>query len=93
MVKKAKEKSDATAKHLSDINKKHVMVLYNDDINSFDHVIGCLVDICQHDLTQAEQCAFITHYNGKCDIKNGTLSNLKPMKDMLIERGLNVNIQ
>lgn len=93
MVKKAEENNNPAKDKLSSSDKKRIIVLYNDDFNSFDYVIECLVEICNHDMTQAEQCAFITHYNGKCDVKTGNLSKLKPLKDRLIEKGLNVNIQ
>jgi len=93
MVKKAKESINPAKDKLSSSDKKHIMVLFNDDFNSFDYVIECLIEVCNHDITQAEQCAFITHYNGKCDIKNGNMSKLKPLKERLIEKGLNVNIQ
>ncbi len=68
------------------------LVLHNDDFNSFDFVIETLIDVCRHDSVQAEQCASITHYNGKCDIKNGSFSILKPIKDCLIDMGLSVTI-
>ncbi|MEA1873339.1 MAG: ATP-dependent Clp protease adaptor ClpS [Bacteroidota bacterium] len=93
MVKKAKENINPAKDKLSSSDKKHIIVLFNDEFNSFDYVIECLVEICNHDMTQAEQCAFITHYNGKCDIKIGNMSKLRPLKDRLIEKGLNVNIQ
>lgn len=93
MVRKAKENINPSNDNLSASEKERIMVLFNDNFNSFDYVIECLVDVCNHDSTQAEQCAFITHYNGKCDIKVGKMSSLKPMKDSLIEKGLNVNIQ
>ena len=72
---------------------KRVLLLYNDDINTFDHVIKSLVEVCNHNNEQAEQCAYITHYKGKCDIKSGTLEFLKPMKNILIDRGLAVTIE
>ncbi|MFC2117545.1 ATP-dependent Clp protease adaptor ClpS [Bacteroidota bacterium] len=68
------------------------LILHNDEINTFDFVIETLVDVCKHDSTQAEQCAWITHYQGKCDIKKGQLSTLKPLKDEIIDRGLSVTI-
>ena len=71
----------------------YVMILYNDDVNTFNHVIDCLVDICKHDSIQAEQCAFIVHFNGKCDVKHGDFSELKPLKDALVDKGLSVNIE
>ncbi|MDD3740398.1 MAG: ATP-dependent Clp protease adaptor ClpS [Bacteroidales bacterium] len=72
--------------------KNRLLVLYNDDINSFDYVINCLVEVCNHDIIQAEQCAFITHYNGKCDIKKGDYKSLKPLKENLVNKGLRVTI-
>lgn len=72
--------------------EENFLILHNDDFNTFDFVIETLVDICDHDLQQAEQCAYITHYKGKCDVKKGSVSSLKPLKDELVERGLNVTI-
>lgn len=69
-----------------------MLILYNDDIHSFDYVIAALVEVCDHEYCQASQCATITHYKGKCDIKKGDLARLKPMKDALIDRELSVTI-
>ncbi len=68
------------------------LILYNDDVNTFDHVITCLVRICQHDLIQAEQCASIVHHNGKCGIKRSTFEKLKPMCEALLDQGLSAKI-
>jgi ATP-dependent Clp protease adaptor protein ClpS len=68
------------------------LILHNDDIHTFDYVIESLVDVCEHSTVQAEQCTFIIHYKGKCDVKKGSYDFLKPMKDCLIERGLNATI-
>lgn len=68
------------------------LVLYNDDVNSFDYVISCLIEVCDHDIIQAEQCAFITHFKGKCDIKKGDYKYLKPIKQNLVDKGLRVTI-
>jgi len=72
---------------------KYSLVLYNDDVNTFDHVINCLIRICQHDLIQAEQCAWLVHNKGKCSIKSGPLSNLKKMLNSLTENGLSAQIE
>ncbi|MGM0649089.1 MAG: ATP-dependent Clp protease adaptor ClpS [Bacteroidota bacterium] len=93
MVKKTKENTGTSQQNKKNEDKHRSMVLHNDDVNSFDFVIDCLVEICKHDVTQAEQCAYITHYKGKCDIKTGNFDELKPMKDALIERGLTVIIE
>jgi ATP-dependent Clp protease adaptor protein ClpS len=73
-------------------HEENWLILHNDDIHTFDYVIDCLVDICEHNTVQAEQCTFIIHYKGKCDVKKGSYEFLKPMKDGLIERGLNATI-
>lgn len=68
------------------------LILHNDDYNTFDFVIECLVEVCEHDSHQAEQCAYITHYKGKCDVKKGEFEKLSYMKNNLNIRGLTVTI-
>ena len=68
------------------------LVLFNDDVNTFDHVISSLVEVCGHDVLQAEQCAFIVHYKGKCVIKNGTQKELIVYKNALQQKSLTVAI-
>ncbi|MBL7138496.1 MAG: ATP-dependent Clp protease adaptor ClpS [Bacteroidales bacterium] len=81
------EHQDKQTQHLSQL------ILFNDDINSFDFVIETLVDVCRHDPIQAEQCAWIAHYKGKCAVKEGTFPELKPMHDEMSNRGLTVLIE
>jgi len=69
------------------------IVVYNDDVNSFEHVILCFIKYCNHDLIQAEQCALIIHNNGKCAVKNGTYSKLKPICEALLDNGLRAKIE
>ena len=69
------------------------LVLYNDDYNTFEHVINCLVKYCQHDIYQAEQCAWIVHTKGKCTIKSGEYSYLEPLCTALSEQGLSAQIE
>jgi ATP-dependent Clp protease adaptor protein ClpS len=69
------------------------LVLYNDDFNTFDYVIDCLIDICDHDLMQAEQCTMIVHYKGKCTVKSGDMEDLKPRLRKLISKGLTAQIE
>ncbi len=73
-------------------DRERYLILHNDDVNTFDHVIKSLVQVCNHDSVQAEQCAFITHYKGKCDIKTGEIATLLPMREGLTLRGLIVTI-
>jgi len=72
--------------------EQHFLVLHNDDVNTFVFVIDSLMEICGHEPIQAEQCAFITHHQGKCDIKRGELITLNPMLMGLLNRGLQVTI-
>jgi ATP-dependent Clp protease adaptor protein ClpS len=69
------------------------LVLYNDDFNTFEYVIECLVKVCDHNPVQAEQCAYIVHFTGKCVVKNGTFKKLKPLCESLLEKGLTVKIE
>jgi ATP-dependent Clp protease adaptor protein ClpS len=73
--------------------KERVIVLHNDDYNTFDHVINSLVEICGHHPEQAEQCAYITHFNGKCDVKKGPEAILEKMYRKLKLRGLSVTLE
>lgn len=68
------------------------LIIYNDDFNTFDHVIESLVKVCKHDLIQAEQCTWIIHYNGKCAVKKGSYEALNPMRQALTERGIDAKI-
>jgi ATP-dependent Clp protease adaptor protein ClpS len=64
------------------------LILYNDDVNTFDFIIESLIEVCKHDPEQAEQCATIAHFKGKCGIKSGPLSELQPMNNELNNRGI-----
>ena len=68
------------------------LVVFNDDINTFDHVINTLVKVCKHSAEQAEQCAMIIHYKGKCSVKSGELNVLSPMKDAILDAGIDARI-
>lgn len=72
--------------------QKHI-VIHNDDVNTFDHVINCLMEVCDHDMIQAEQCAWIIHNNGKCSVKRGSFDDLEPRCVALLDRGLSAAIQ
>ena len=69
------------------------LILYNDDVNTFDHVIDTLVEVCHHTFEQAEQCAIIVHFKGKCDVKSGSYSFLKPLCTALLNAGLSAEIE
>lgn len=75
------------------ISDTYKIVLFNDDVNTFDHVIETLVRVCDHDPLQAEQCALLVHYTGKCEVKSGELSELIPKCSALLDAGLSAEIQ
>ena len=68
------------------------IVLYNDEVNTFDHVIETLIYACEHTPEQAEQCSIIVHHNGKCTVKTGPYDDLKPQCSTLLEAGLSAEI-
>ena len=70
------------------LSKPFRLILHNDDYNTFDHVINCLMKVCGHELEQASQCAHIVHFNGKCDVKYGDFEKLSFMKEKLVNAGL-----
>ena len=69
------------------------LLLYNDDVNTFDFVTDSLIKICRHDPIQAEQCTYLVHYTGKCVVKNGSFRQLRPMCEALLDRGLSAKIE
>lgn len=75
-----------------DAIKNNEIVLYNDDVNTFDHVIETLIYACNHTPEQAEQCSIIVHFKGKCTVKTGVYDELKPQCSMLIDAGLSAEI-
>jgi ATP-dependent Clp protease adaptor protein ClpS len=68
------------------------LVVFNDDFNTFEHVIDTLIKICKHSIEQAEQCTWIIHYKGKCVVKTGTFDFLKPMRDAICKKGIDARI-
>ncbi len=75
-----------------EVVKQNEIVLHNDDVNTFDHVIDTLVYACDHTPEQAEQCAIIVHYKGKCTVKTGAYDDLEPRCIMLLKAGLSAEI-
>jgi ATP-dependent Clp protease adaptor protein ClpS len=73
----------------SDVND---LVVFNDDINTFEHVIETLIGICEHSPEQAEQCTMIIHYKGKCTVKTGSFNGLKSMRQAICDRGISAEI-
>ncbi len=77
---------------VTDALQQAQLVVYNDDFNTFDWVIQCFMEVCNHSFEQSEQLSLIVHYKGKAIVKTGNFEKLKPMKDALVERGLSAVI-
>jgi ATP-dependent Clp protease adaptor protein ClpS len=75
-----------------DGDEENSLILHNDDIHSFEFVIESLIVVCKHTAEQAQQCTYLVHYKGKCDVKRGSIDFLRPMRNELVERGLNATI-
>lgn len=69
------------------------LIVYNDDFNTFDHVIESLIKVCKHEAEQAEQCTWLIHFKGKCQVKRGEYEKLAPMCTALLERGITAEIE
>ena len=69
------------------------LVVWNDEVNTFQWVIETLVDVCGHSEVQAEQCAYLIHYKGKYAVKQGSYDDLKPQCDAITDRGINATVE
>lgn len=68
------------------------LVVFNDDVNTFDHVTNILIKVCEHSVEQAEQCTLIIHYKGKCAVKKGSFKELKPKCEAILDAGIQATI-
>lgn len=68
------------------------LVVFNDDVNTFEHVTHILMKVCQHTQEQAEQCTLIIHYKGKCSVKKGSRTKLKPMCEAILDAGIQATV-
>ena len=87
-----RKSSKSSPKIRSSKTTEKALYLINDEYNTFDHVINCLVTICEHNELQAEQCAWLTHYKGSCEIAIGETADLLPLQEDLVLYGLDVEI-
>lgn len=85
-------KEDVDVDVLVEEEEKKFLVLHNDDYNTFDFVIESLIEVCQHTVEQAEQCTWLVHFKGKCEVKSGSYDYLEPMCTALLDRGLSAEI-
>jgi ATP-dependent Clp protease adaptor protein ClpS len=78
---------------LTDTEDAYHLIVWNDDVNTFDWVIETLMAVCGHEREQAEQCSMIIHFKGKCSVKTGSFDALKPMCDAILERGIQATVE
>ena len=86
-------KEDVITDELLELNHTFNLVVWNDNVNTFEWVIETLIEICGHTQEQAEQCAYIIHFHGKYAVKQGDYEILKPMREAITERGINATIE
>jgi len=68
------------------------LIVFNDDFNTFEHVIATLIRVCKHTVEQAEQCTVLIHHKGKCTVRNGSYEELNPMREAICEVGIDAKI-
>ncbi|MBS1575918.1 MAG: ATP-dependent Clp protease adaptor ClpS [Bacteroidetes bacterium] len=78
---------------LTDLEDIHSLIVWNDEVNTFEWVIETLIEVCGHTYEQAEQCSYIIHFRGKYAVKQGSYEDLKPLCDAITERGINATIE
>lgn len=90
-----KESLEESVKLLSETAEvsENQIILFNDEVNTFEHVIATLIRVCEHSEEQAHQCSLIVHYKGKCSVKSGSYEDLKPRCTALLEAGLSAEIR
>lgn len=90
---RTREESVADIDILTDAEEPYSLIVWNDEVNSFDWVIQTLMEVCKHTTEQAEQCAMIVHTQGKYGVKRGSYEELKPMCDAITDRGIGATIE
>ena len=78
---------------LLDVDKPYSLVVWNDEVNTFEWVIETLVEVCKHSYEQAEQCAYVIHFRGKYAVKHGSYEDLKPQCDAITDRGIGATVE
>jgi len=78
---------------LTTVEESCNLIVWNDDVNTFEWVIETLIEVCGHNAEQAEQCAYIIHYHGKYAVKNGSFEELVPQRDAIVDRGINATVE
>lgn len=87
-----KERIQEEVDVVEQLTNQHEIILYNDDVNTFEFVIDSLMHVCEHTLEQAEQCTYLVHFKGKCTVKTGEYKELKPKCSKLLALGLSAEL-
>jgi ATP-dependent Clp protease adaptor protein ClpS len=78
---------------LTSLDEPCNLIVWNDNVNTFEWVIETLIEVCGHTEEQAEQCAYIIHFQGKCSVKQGDYEKLKVMCDKITDRGIGATVE
>ncbi|MDA9952702.1 MAG: ATP-dependent Clp protease adaptor ClpS [Chitinophagales bacterium] len=92
-MSKYQEDSEVAVAEIEKTIDTYQLIVHNDEVNTFDWVIAALIAVCKHNYEQAEQCAVLVHTRGKYAVKEGSMKQLKPLKDAISERGINATIE
>jgi ATP-dependent Clp protease adaptor protein ClpS len=92
-AKQAQEQTDVDVLVEELTSLGHQLVVYNDEVNSFEYVIITLIEVCEHTAEQAEQCTLMIHFRGKCGVKSGAYEDLLSMRNEICRRGISAEIE
>ena len=92
MIASPKEQELVNILEAIEITELKDLIVFNDDVNTFEHVIETLIKVCKHTPEQAEQCTLLIHYKGKCAVKKGSYEELRPMREAICEVGIDAKI-
>ncbi len=76
-----------------EVASSYQLIVWNDEVNTFDHVIDTLIKVCKHTKMQAEQCTMLIHYKGKCSVKHGSFNEMRKMAEAIIDEGINATVE
>ncbi|MDA1144858.1 MAG: ATP-dependent Clp protease adaptor ClpS [Bacteroidetes bacterium] len=87
-----KEQQESSKDTLEAVELDNELIVFNDEVNTFDHVINTLIRVCKHSNEQAQQCTLIIHFKGKCTVKTGPIEKLKSACQGILDAGIQAEI-
>ncbi|MDA8931576.1 ATP-dependent Clp protease adaptor ClpS [Flavobacteriaceae bacterium] len=87
-----KEQQESSHDTLEAVEKDSELIVFNDEVNTFNHVINTLIRVCKHSNEQAQQCTLIIHFKGKCTVKTGPIEKLKSACQGILDAGIQAEI-